>query len=231
MALKDHDERRNARRFPLPKPAHATFGGFAANIVEVSLIGCQIEHVDRIAPRVRLSLRFQWFGAPVRIDATVMRSEMRSIGGKTAYASGLAFCESPAESPAVIREIVEWLTKAAETAAGEQAAAETHAAPQAASAPSVEAQTAPRPFLRADEDEADAVSAPYLQCRLSGRIWERLYVEDPHQPPEGFTIMAPANDTEADVLCRAYQAASTIKRREMRMTFEQAIAKSRRRNG
>jgi hypothetical protein len=207
VTLKGDDERRRAQRFALPKPAAATFGGFAANIVEVSLIGCQIEHVDRIAPRARLSLRFMWHRKPVRIDATVMRSEMRSIHGKPGYMSGLSFCESVEESPAVIREIVGWLAEAAKPA-------ESPAPPPTVTAPSI--------------DEVEVMSAPYLQCTLSGGTWDKLYVEKPEQPPEGFTIVAPSNEAEVDVLCRAYQTANAQKRRQMRASFEATIARSRR---
>lgn len=216
MTLKD-DERRNAPRFALPKSAHATFGGFAAEIVEVSLIGCQIQHVDRIAPRARLPLRFKWRGTPVRIDAMVMRSEMRSTGGKPAYLSGLAFCETAGESPAVIRDIVGWLAQAAKSAMPEDSTTQN--------------ATGTRTVEATADDDADVVSAPYLQCRLTAGTWDRLYVEEPAQPPDGFTIVAPPNDAEVNILCRSYEAASAQKRREMRASFERAIAQSRKRSG
>lgn len=207
-------------------------GGFAAEIVEVSLIGCQIEHVDRITPKARLPLRFKWRGQPVRIDATVMRSEMRSIGGKPAYLSGLAFCESADESPTVIREIVGWLAEAAKSAVRKEQATESPVVESTVSAPSAEARAVDVPFLStADDDEADVVSALYLQCRLITGTWDKLYVEKPEQPPEGFTILAPSDDGEVDVLCRAYQTANALKRREMRASFELAIKQSRRRSG
>ena len=196
------DERRNAERFALPRAARATFGGFDAAIVEVSLIGCQIEHADRIAPRAGLPLRFKWHGQPVSVEATVIRSEMRSIRGKPGYLSGLIFCESASDSPPVIREIVSWLTEER----AKRAAQEKPAAP--------------------DADEAEVVSTRFLQCRLTGGKWDKLYVEKPEQPPEGFTIVAPSNEAEVDVLCRTYQSADAQHRRMMRAAFEQAIAQS-----
>ena len=216
MTAKD-DDRRQAERFPLPKKANATFGGFEAQIVEVSLIGCQIEHADRIAPRAHLPLRFKWRGEQVRLEATVMRSEMRSIGGKPAYASGLSFCESADQSPPVIRQIVRWLADAAKAAAHVEE-------PDPPAAPAAGAI----PFLRSDEEEPEPVSALYLQCVLSGGKWERFFVEAPDQPLEGFTIVAPSDDSEVEVLCRAYAGANAQKRREMRAAFEHAIAQGRR---
>lgn len=219
MTARDDAERRQAERFPLPKKANATFGGFEARLVEVSLIGCQIEHADRIAPRAHLPLRFKWRGEEVRLEATVVRSEMRSIGGKPAYASGLSVCDSADHSPPVIRQIVRWLAEAAKAAA--------HMAepePEPAATPAAVAA----PFLRADDEEPEVVSALYLQCVLSGGKWERLFVEAPDQPPEGFTIVAPSSDSEVEVLCRAYLAATAPKRREMRAAFEHAIVQGRR---
>ncbi len=189
--------------------------------MEISLVGCQIKHADRIAPRAHLSLRFKWRGKPVRIDATVMRSEMRSVGGKPAYMSGLAFCETAEESPAVIREIVGWLADAAKSEGHEEPPTESPAAAATVSAPSDEASA----------DGVEDLSAPYLQCRFSGGTWDKLYVEKPEQPEDGFTIVAPSNDAEVAVLCRAYEAASVPKRREMRASFELAIAQSRGKRG
>lgn len=203
MTPRRDDDRRLAPRWALPKPAPATFGGFTASIVEVSLIGCQIEHTDRIAPKTRLSLRFSWRGSRTSLDATVMRSEMRSLAGRAGYMSGLSFCESPAESPLVIREIVGWLADAAKR--------------------SFQPEEAPPVDLV--EEEADVVSAPYLQCRLSAGAWDRLYVSEPVQPPDGFTILAPPSDAEVDILCRAYQSASAQKRQQMRASFEAAITR------
>ena len=221
MTLKGDDERRHAQRFPLPKKAPATFGGFAAEIVEISLIGCQIEHTDRIAPKAHLPLKFKWRGSPVKVEATVLRSEMRSIRGKPGYSSGLSFCDAAAQSPAVVRDIVGWLAEAAKSATPEQPAPQ----PRPSATPTLE----PPPFVRVDDDDdAEVVSAPYLQCILSAGKWDKIFVDNPQQPPEGFTIIAPANDAEADVLCRAYQAANGPKRREMRATFERAITQNRR---
>jgi hypothetical protein len=203
------EERRGAERLVLPKSVPATFGGFSARIAELSLIGCQIEHADRVAARSRLPLRFKWRGSVIRVDATLTRSEMRAIAGKPAYVSGLEFCQSPEESPAVIREIVDWLNR--------------ERAKNAAPAP------APAPAVEPAEDDAEVMSADFLQCVFSDGEWVKLYVNDPRQPKDGFTIAAPSNETEVDVLCRAYEKAGADKRLAMRRTFELVIAEKRNR--
>ena len=233
MTLKSDDERRHAQRFELPKKAPATFGGFNAVIVEVSLIGCSIQHTDRITPKAHLPLRFKWRGQPVKIEATVMRSEMRSIGGRPAYVSGLSFCEKAEDSPKIVRDIVGWLAEAGKTEAGESPAAASPPPSPPATPPIAEA-AGDLPFIREEDEvqeveeaeDVDVISAPYLQCTLSGGKWDTIYVDEPAQPAEGFTILAPSQDAEVTVLCRAYQSANPAKRREMRAKFERAIAQS-----
>jgi hypothetical protein len=197
------DDRRGAERHSPPKPVTASFGGFAARIVDISLIGCRIEHTDRLPPRARMPLRFSWRGAQVRIEGTVVRSELTSVAGKPAYVSGLEFCDSEDASPPVIRDIVGWLVAAAKKM-------EPHI---------------PQPD---SDEEPEVLSAKYLRCTFAGGKWSRLFVDDPAQPGDGFTIRAPSNESEADVLCRAYEQADAVKRRTMRASFQLDIARNKR---
>lgn len=221
------DDRRGAQRIAIPKPVPATFGGFAVTMVEISVIGCSIEHTDRIAPKAKLPLRFKWRGSEVRLEATVVRSEMRPVGKKLGYRSGIEFCKTPEESPAVIQEIVGWLTK--QTAPKEAPAA----SPSPPPTPPPDAAPEPVRFEEAEEveeigEDAEILSADYLQCILSGGKWTKLYVESPAQPRDGFTIVTPANESEADLLCRAWEKADAEKRRAMRARFEAAIKQQQR---
>ncbi len=308
VTIKKEDDRRGALRITLPKPVPATLSGFEGKLLEISLIGCLVEHVDRVLPKARLPLRFKWRGSEIRIEVTVIRSEMRIIFGRPAYVSGLEFCASQEESPQVVREIVGWLTKQAgspATAPGTEPSGTPAAPPQppppappapepppAKAAPAVppplppakpapavlpEAPTPP-PFFKpevaasrpappkpatqrarpaspatasktvsapirpapapppaatasvlpADQEEVEILSADYLQCTFNGREWVRVYVSDPAQPANGFTVLAPSDESEVDVLCRAYAKADAGKRLAMRQSFELAIARNRR---
>ena len=80
----------------------------------------------------------------------------------------------------------------------------------------------------AAEEEFEVLSADYLRCTFTGGKWSKLYVDDPAQPADGFTIRAPSNESEADVLCRAYQKADPAKRKTMRASFEADIARNKR---
>src|SRR5687768_15955587 len=100
------DERRLAERHSPPKPVPATFGGFEVRIIDIGLVGCGIEHSDRLPPKAHLGLKFTWRGAQVRVDATVIRSELTFRNGKPSYVSGLQLAETAEKSPPVIRDIV-----------------------------------------------------------------------------------------------------------------------------
>ncbi|MGZ4809763.1 MAG: hypothetical protein ACXVIJ_07125 [Thermoanaerobaculia bacterium] len=229
-ALTSENDRRGVGRHALPKPVPATYGGFPAILVEFSLNGCRIEHVDRVTPRATLPLRFAWRGAEVRIQSTLVRSEMIPVRGKPGYTSGLEFVE-PVDAGAVVLDIVKWLIDAAAKKG------DAHSAHLPAAKAEVEAAATNEPAdaipplpldAEVEDEEAETLSAPYLQCILSGGRWEKLYVDKPQQPAEGFTILAVSNEREVDVLCRAYQSAGVEARLAMRASFEFAISRSKR---
>lgn len=140
--------------------------------------------------------------------ATVMRSEMNVAGRKATYRSGLKLCETIADAPPVIRDIVSWL---ANTAAKKSAAV-----------------TPEPPPANVTDDEPETLAVQYLQCTFAGGKWLKVYVDKPAQPADGFTIAAPSDESEVDVLCRAYATANAEKRHAMRASFEQAIARQKR---
>jgi hypothetical protein len=54
----------------------------------------------------------------------------------------------------------------------------------------------------------------------------KLYVDDPKQPGDGFTIPAPSDESEVDVLCRAYENGGAQVRRAMRESFALTITRN-----
>ncbi len=103
------------------------------------------------------------------------------------------------------------------------------AAPQPAPPPLVYDSV---PFLRFDNEPEDVappiVPAPepllFLECRLVDGKWRKERVGSPKQPDgDGFTIFAPADESEADELCRTYEVADPETRRAIRFSFELAI--------
>lgn len=214
-----NDDRRAAERHSPPKPVPATFGGFDVSILEIGLVGCRIAHIDRLPPKTRTALRFAWRGTQVRIDGVVVRSELTSRNGKPAYISGLQFCDSPEQSPPVVRDIVGWLIAQEKKAAPvPEPEPDFDSEPARVSAP----PNAPA-VTETIDDEPEELSARYLRCTLTGGQWTNIFVDDPTQPPDGFTIVAPANEKEAELLRQAWQQAGAEKRSAMRKKFEQKL--------
>lgn len=215
-ALTSDSNRRGAERHALPKPVPATFGGFNATLIDFSLTGCRIEHLDRMNPRMTLPLRFFWRGTEVKMQATLVRSEMVPVHGKPGYVSGLIVCDSAEDAPAVVRDIVQWLinNEARKIAATE---------PLVETAPPPPAIEVAEEVEEVEEEEVEAMSTQYLQCVFSNGRWEKLYVDKPKQPAEGFTIAAPNDEREADVLCRAYEKAAPDARKAMQARFAKAL--------
>lgn len=207
-ALTSDSNRRGAERHALPKPVPATFGGFNATLIDFSFTGCRIEHTDRMNPRMTLPLRFFWRGTEVKLQATLVRSEMVPVRGKPGYVSGLIFCDSADDAPAVVRDIVQWLIN-------------NEARKIAAEEPPPAAIEVPEEVE--EVEEVESMSTQYLQCVFSNGRWEKLYVDKPKQPADGFTIAAPNDEREADVLCRAYEKAAPEARKAMRARFEKAL--------
>jgi hypothetical protein len=199
-------ERRAAERHAPPKPVPATFGGYEVRILDIGLTGCRIEHGDRLPPKARLALKFTWRGKQVRLDGTVVRSELTSLGKKAAYVSGLQFCDSPTDAPPVIRDVVGYLVEMEKKASP----------PAAPPAPADPPATSPAPAAVDVDDEPEVLSARYLRCALANGQWSCVFVDDPAQPSEGFTIAAPSDEKEADVLRRAYEKGNPEARRTMR---------------
>jgi len=223
-ALISDSNRRGAERHSLPKPVAATYGGFNAMLIEFSLTGCRVEHTDRMNPRVSLPLRFFWRGTEVKLQATLVRSEMIPVRGKPGYISGLLFCDSPDDAPPVVRDIVKWLVnnELRETAAAEPEP-ERAPAPPPASPPQAEVIDALPDDAEVDDDGAEEMSTQYLQCMFTGGTWQKFYIDKPIQPSDGFTILAPNDEREAEVLCRAYEKAAPDVRKAMRARFAKAL--------
>jgi hypothetical protein len=98
-------------RYAPPQPVPATLGGFPVKIVDIGLTGCRVAHIDRLPQRPHLALQFLWRRAKVRLDATMVRTELTAAGGKPAYISSLEFCSSAEASPPVVRDVVGWLAQ------------------------------------------------------------------------------------------------------------------------
>jgi len=234
------EQRRNAERVKLKEPIAATIGDVAVQIVEISLIGGRIEHIPKLAMNSNVTLQLHWTGETIRLKAKIARTEMRSIGGKLGYSSGIDFAKTPAEAPAPLQRIIASYLQEAETpvpipvpvpvAVPEPPRVQPKPPPPPPPPSPVSDQ--PAPFMAEDDDveeiAAEAEVAPYVQCVWGEEQWLTKRTNDPKQPLQGFTMIAPETDQEVDDFCRTYEMADPETQRMIRLSFELAIAQQRR---
>ena len=139
------EEQRAAQRIDLTEPVPAKLGDSDAMIVDISLVGCRIEHAERLAMGAVMPIRFAWRAENISLRAKVARTEMRSIGGRMMYSSGLQFAPTVDDSPEPIRRIMASLVK---TSVADKPPAEVPIFFERA------------PFFRNDEDEPAPPPAP-----------------------------------------------------------------------
>ena len=100
------EQKRNAERLPLQEPLDATAGGVPVKIVELSAIGCRIEHREKLPIGGTTTLRFLWKSRPVEAKGKLARTQLRSTGGALVYESGLKFADSLDDAPPELRELI-----------------------------------------------------------------------------------------------------------------------------
>lgn len=90
-------QRREAER--LPVAADGFFGETLVHVVELSLVGCRVIHLDRVAIGAAGVVRVTIGGVEIRAAARVVRSKFEHRDGATFYESGLQFCASLRGAP------------------------------------------------------------------------------------------------------------------------------------
>jgi hypothetical protein len=236
------EQRRYAERITLKEPIVAMISDMEARIVEISLIGGRIEHVGRLSMNSAVTLQFRWQGESVKLKAKIARTEMRTIGGKMGYSSGVDFAKSAAEAPVILQRIVASFIEPESIPLPEPAAPPPKTAapkakpPAAAPAPAKRQpiSTEPAPFLPDIDDEVEEISEasevlPYVECAWVEEQWVKRRTREPKQPRQGFTMLAPDSDEEIDEFCKTFEVADPETQRMIRLSFELAIAKDRQR--
>jgi hypothetical protein len=190
-------QRRAAERLPLDAPIEATASGVPVRIVELSAIGCRIEHREKLSINSTTRLRFTWKARPVDLSAKIARQQL--MPGMV-YSSGLQFAKSLDAAPEVVREIVTTIT--------------AEVLP-----PEVVDVTSP-------EDEIVDAGENFMECSFVNGKWQKRIVTRVKQPLEGFITM-PGEESELDLLCRTYEYADPETRRLIRISLELAATKKR----
>jgi hypothetical protein len=193
----------------LKEPIELSIGDMDARIVEISLTSGRIEHTGRLSMNATVTLNFQWRGAKMRLKAKITRTEMRSIRGKPGYISAVTF--GPSEE-AALRKIVP-----------------REAMPAPEEPPDEVSEEIVEEVEEIEEIGAEAEIPPYVRCTWSEeQQWVTERVRDPAQPMQGFTMIAPDDESEIEDFCKTFEIADPETQRMMRTAFEVAIERERR---
>ncbi|HYS55639.1 MAG TPA: PilZ domain-containing protein [Thermoanaerobaculia bacterium] len=228
------EQRRNAERITLKQPITAMIADMEVRIVEISLIGGRIEHVGRLNMNSNVTLQFRWQNENVKLKGKISRTEMRPIGGKPGYSSGVDFATKPEESPVILQRIVASFIEPESLPLPEPASPPPAPPPRQKPGPAPKISTAPAPFLPNIDDEVEEIGAeaevmPYVKCTWVEERWVKERTRDPKQPMQGFTMIAPDSEDEIDAFCRTFEVADPETQRMIRLSFELGIARDRQR--
>lgn len=210
----DTPRTRRVQRIRLAQPIVAKLGSTQVVLVDLSVLGARVEHHVPLAAGAFSKLTFDWDDRTLALGCRIVRSRLErfSVGanGLTVYHSGLEFDRLPAETSAELKRIIgSFITRALE----EQRLNARGVLPQH----DVERM----PIFRfggqlsanAKEKNVGSMLLPtsrvaketgYVCYAFDDRNWRRKRTHDPGQPPNGFTISADEDHSQADLLCDAY---------------------------
>jgi len=203
------EERRAAPRYAVPEGVTAEIGGVSAKLLELSMVGAKIEHLDRF-PLTAPQLSISWKGQKATVAVRVARSEIVARrGAQLVYQSGLFILSVDSTNQGVIASIL-------------REGHEPEALPVPVPKPPVElgedTWTRKVEFMRHGLDDDHM---PYVQFRLTAGGWEKEYVVTHVQPADGFTITRDRRDF--DELQRTFEQADPDTRRMMQIALESQL--------
>jgi hypothetical protein len=226
---------RRVQRVHLAQPIIAKLGTTQVVLVDISVLGARIEHHVALAAGTRARLQFEWDGEPIVADCRIVRSRLErfSVGtdGLTVYHSGLEFGDLVEKtSGAIKRMIAVFISKALEeqklNARGVVPQHDVNRMPifrfggQLTANGKDREVAAPRvlPAARVAKETG------YVCYHFENSRWRRKVTHDPGQPPDGFTISAAEDHSQAELLCDAYVRSDAEGRRMIQLFAQLSIA-------
>lgn len=98
-------EQRAAVRLPLSTPMGVTLSDAAAMMIDISLIGCRVEHEAQMQTGTMATLELPWRGYTTRLSVLIARSGL-GVTRRGFFTSGLQFCPSIFDSPEPVPSII-----------------------------------------------------------------------------------------------------------------------------
>lgn len=218
-------KKRRVERIRVGLPLRGRIGTSPVILLDLSFMGCRIEHSSplRIGTKVRLAI--SWAGRSIDLECHVVRCAVDTRAARhdstTHYHSGLLFEQGVGDSSSVLREII--VSQVIE--ALEEQKANAHG----------EIPKWLRPDTHWDgqqEDESGFTSLPYLRiARERGFVtymmgtggWIKKRSRVAEQPEEGFTVWAYEEEDELERLTRVYEKADGPTRALIRLCAELSL--------
>lgn len=226
---------RRVQRIHLARPIIARLGAAQVVLVDVSMLGARIEHSSPLATGQQAPLGFQWDEESIGVECRIVRSRLErfSVGadGLTVYHSGLEFLDTPAETKAQLRKMIElFITRALD----EQKLNARGVVPE-----SVENMPIFRYGGQLTSNQKDitegvgssllptariAKQSGYICLQLENRTWRKKRTHDPGQPADGFTVSALEDHNQIELLCQAYEKSDPDGRKMIQLFAQLSIA-------
>jgi hypothetical protein len=204
-----HD-RRVFQRLRLARPILGTIDRQNALILDIGMAGAFVEHDDALTPEAPVRLQFRWRGEEIQFICDVARTEAaKGSDGSRLFHTGLRFVEAIGDSESGLRDLIA-------TFVGSILAS----------------QKANAMGLRDSAVLALNDIGGARRARVRGLIsyrlqpdgrWVRGAAVDSRQPGDGFTVAAYEEESDLEVLCRAYELADDENRQLIRLVAELSV--------
>lgn len=183
-----HEERRRVLRLRIP--ARAEFASTKVQLADLSIAGARLESDRRIASGTGGTLTFHWRETEVVVTCHVQRCRLdRFENGHPVYDIGVSFNEQSRQIAAMMSaEVSDLLEK-------QRANAEGVLPPVG--------QTFGEQLAR----HAASAARKYTQYVFDGSRFRKAHVENPLQPPDGFTVSTAEDERQVELLCATYRRA------------------------
>lgn len=210
-------DRRGAPRYSVPGDVTADIGGVAVTLLEMSLVGAKVEHLDRfslVAPQLAMT----WRGNAASVAVRAARSEIVGRrGAQLVYQTGLYFVDMNSITRGFIASIVDDKSPRAEALSSKPGSSEPQGGAEPEPRSPDDTWTRRVQLLKQELDD----DFPYAQFRLGPAGWQKEYIESPIQPADGFTI--PRDRFDFHELQKAFEAADGETRRMMQIALESQL--------
>jgi hypothetical protein len=227
---------RRVQRIHLPQPLVARLGASQVILIDISTLGARIEHNTPLNAGAFTRLAFQWEEQEIASNCRIVRSRLERFStgpnGMTIYHSGLEFDAMPDATRATLKKLIEsFITRALEeqklNARGVMPQHDEARMPIFRFGGQLTANTKDvRAAVGSSVLPTARMSAEtgYVSYCLENRNWRKKRTHDPGQPPDGFTISANEDHSQAELLCQAYEKSDGEGRRMIQLFAQLSIA-------